>query len=80
MDTMIFRRFFGQIPQRTRSIIIAIIAFGIGTLFSGSGGNGRYASLGTSGLTILDTKNGVAWRIDPEHPGAYTRLAAFSYF
>jgi len=80
MDTTIFRRFFGQIPQRTRTIIIAIVAFGIGTLFSGSGGDGRYTSLGTSGLTILDTKTGVAWKIDPEHPGAYPRLASFSYF
>ena len=80
MDTTIFRRLFAQIPQRTRTIIIAMIAFGIGTLFSSSGGNGRYMPLGTSGTAILDTKTGVAWRMDPEHPGAYTRLATFSYF
>ena len=80
MDTTIFRRFFGQIPQRTRIIIIAVLAFGIGTLFAGSGGNGRFTSLGTSGSAILDTKTGTTWRIDPEHPGTYTRMASFSYF
>jgi len=80
MDTTIFRRFFGQMPQRTRTIIIAVVAFGVGTLFSGSGGNGRYTSLGTSGTTILDTKTGTAWRVDPERAGAYTRVASFSYF
>ena len=80
MDTTIFRRFFGQIPQRTRTNIIVMLAFAVGTLFSGSGGNGRYTSLGTSGSTILDTRTGIAWKIDPEHPGAYTRLASFSYF
>jgi hypothetical protein len=80
MNSTIFRQFLARIPDRTKVIIIAVLAFGVGTLFAGSGGNGRYTALGTSGTTILDTKTGNAWRIDPEHPGTYTRVASFSYF
>jgi hypothetical protein len=80
MDTTIFRRMIAQIPERTRTILIALAAFTAGTLFASSGGNGRYAPLGASGMSILDTRTGAAWKIDPEHAGAYTRLGAFFYF
>jgi hypothetical protein len=80
MNTTLFRQFFERIPQRTRIAIVAVLAFALGGLFAGSGGNGRYIPLGTSGFAVLDTKTGVAWKINPEHPGAYTRLASFSYF
>jgi len=80
MDTTIFRQFFGRIPERTRIILIALATFALGTFFAGSGGNGHYAALGASGSTILDTKTGTAWKIDPERPGTYTRVASFSYF
>jgi hypothetical protein len=81
MNTTIFRQFLGQNPERTKMIIIAVIAFGVGTLFGGSGGgNGRYMPMGASGGIIMDTRTGTAWRIDQERPGTYTRLASFSYF
>jgi len=76
-----FRQMFAQIPERTKTVIIAVLAFGIGTLFGGSGGgNGRYIPVGGTGTIIMDTKTGTAWKTDSEHPGAYTRLASFSYF
>ena len=80
MNTTIFRQFFGRIPERTKTVIIAVVAFGLGTLLAGSGGNGRYTPLGASGATILDTKTGAAWALDPDHPGAYKRLASFFSF
>jgi hypothetical protein len=81
MNTAIFRQFLAQIPDRTKTILIAVLAFGIGTLFGGSGGgNGRYIPVGGSGVLIMDTKTGTMWKTDSDHPGAYTRLASFSYF
>ena len=81
MNTTIFRQFLAQIPDRTKTILIAVLAFGIGTLFGGSGGgNGRYIPVGGSGFIIMDTKTGTIWKTDSDHPGAYTRLASFSYF
>jgi hypothetical protein len=83
MNTAIFRHFLAQIPDRTKTILIAVLAFGVGTLFGGSGaGNGRYIPVGGSGTgtVIMDTRTGTMWRIDSERPGAYTRIASFSYF
>ncbi len=81
MNTAIFRQFLAQIPDRTKTILIAVLAFGIGTFFGGSGGgNGRYIPVGGSGTIIMDTKTGTMWKPDSDHPGAYTRLASFSYF
>ena len=79
MNTTMFRQFYDRIPERTRIVLIAVLAFGIGTLFGGSGGgNGRYVPAGASGLVILDTKTGTIWAEGPG--GTYTRLASFSYF
>ncbi len=62
-------------------VLIAVFAFGIGTMFGGSGGgNGRYIPVGGSGTIIMDTKTGTTWRNDPDRPGSYSRLASFSYF
>jgi hypothetical protein len=81
MNTAMFRQFYGQIPDRTKMILIALLAFGIGTLFGGSGGgNGRYIPVGGTGTIIMDTKTGTTWRADPDHPSTYSRLASFSYF
>jgi len=81
MNTTLFRQFLAQIPDRTKTILIAVLAFAIGTLFGGSGGgNGRYIPVGGTGAIIMDTKTGAIWKTDSDHPGAYTRLASFSYF
>ena len=81
MNTTMFRQLFGQIPDRTKMILIAVLAFGAGTLFGGSGGaNGRYVPMGGAGIVIVDTRTGATWKADPDHPGAYTRLAGFSVF
>jgi hypothetical protein len=81
MNTAIFRQFLAQIPDRTKMILIAVLAFGFGSLFGGSGGgNGRYIPVGGTGSIIIDTKTGTTWKTDSDHPGIYTRLASFSYF
>jgi hypothetical protein len=83
MNFSFLQRLFSQIPERTKTILIAVVAFGVGTLFAGSGGSGRYVPLayspqGTSGVIIIDTKTGTAWRAEPS--GSYTKVASFSYF
>jgi photosystem II stability/assembly factor-like uncharacterized protein len=81
MNITMFRQFFSQIPERTKTVIIAVLAFGVGTLFGGAGGgNGRYIPVGGSGSIIMDTKTGTTWKGDADHPGTYARLASFSYF
>jgi hypothetical protein len=81
MNTAIFRQFLAQIPDRTKAVLIAVLAFGFGTLYGGSGGsNGRYIPVGGAGAIIMDTKTGTMWKTDPDRPGTYTRLASFSYF
>jgi hypothetical protein len=81
MNTAMFRQFYAQIPDRTRTIIIAVLAFVIGTMFGGSGGSiGRYIPVGSSGAIIMDTKTGTTWMAGPDHPATYTRLGSFSYF
>ena len=81
----IFRQYYARIPERTRTLLIALAAFGIGTLVGGSGGaTGRYVPVpgpATSGdLFILDTRTGTTWETAPGHPQPYTRLSTFSYF
>ena len=81
MNATMFRQMLGQIPERTKTIIIVVLAFGLGTFFGGSGGgNGRFVPVGGSGSIIMDTKTGTTWKTDSDHPGAYTRVASFSYF
>jgi len=81
MNMTMFRQLFAQIPERTKTVIIAVVAFGIGTMFGSSGGGiGRYIPVGGTGSVIMDTKTGTTWTVDPNHPGAYTSLASFSYF
>ncbi len=75
------RQFYNQLPANTKMILIAVVAFGLGTFFGGSSaGNGRYIPVGGTGAIIMDTKTGAIWKTDSDHPGAYTRLASFSYF
>ena len=81
MNTTMLRQFFDRIPQRTRVVLIAALAFCIGTLFGGAGGGtGRYVPAGTpdGNILVLDTKTGTLWTVAPG--GAYKRLASFSYF
>jgi hypothetical protein len=81
MNTAMFRQLYAQIPDRTKIVLIAVLAFGIGTMFGGSGGNnGRYIPVGGSGALIMDTKTGTTWSVDSSHPGTYTRNASFSTF
>ena len=81
MNTTMFRQLLAQIPVRTKMIVIAVLAFGIGSMFGGSGGtNGRFIPVGGTGSIIMDTRTGATWTADPTHPGTYTRLASFSYF
>jgi photosystem II stability/assembly factor-like uncharacterized protein len=73
-------QFYNQLSARTRTILVAVVAFGLGTFFGGSGAaNGRYIPVGGSGALIMDTRTGTTWKADPDRPGFYTRLASFSF-
>jgi len=78
MNITTFRELLARIPERTKIVLIAVLAFCIGTLFGGSGGgNGRYMPVGGSGNIIMDTKTGATYVVDSNHPGSYTRMASF---
>jgi hypothetical protein len=70
----------GKISQRTKLIGVAIIAFLLGLMFAGRGGdsaNGRYVPWGSEGL--LDTRTGQIWVVDPESHH-FKRWASLPYF
>jgi hypothetical protein len=78
MNTTMFRQLLARIPERTKFVLVAVLAFGVGSLFGGSGGgNGRYLPVGGSGNLIMDTKTGTTYTTESNKPGGYTRVASF---
>jgi hypothetical protein len=81
MNLSTLRQFYAQLAPGTKTILIALLAFGLGTFFGGSGAaNGRYLPVGGSGTMIIDTRTGTTWTTDTSRPGTYRRLNSFSYF
>ena len=76
----VVQQLLGRISQRTKLIAVGVIAFLLGLMFAGHGGdngNGRYVPWGGDGL--LDTRTGQIWQIDPESH-RFRRWASLPYF
>lgn len=70
----------GRISQRTKLIIVGVVAFLLGLMMAGHGsesGNGRYVPWGEHSL--VDTRSGQIWIINPETQ-RMTRGASIPYF
>jgi hypothetical protein len=76
----VVQQLLGRISGRTKLIIVGVVAFILGLMFPGHGGdtaNGRYVPWGGDGL--LDTRTGQLWVVDPE-THHFKRLASLPYF
>ena len=59
-----FYSIYSRIPERTKLILVAMLAFWLGGLLKGEGSkNGRYQSCGGSATYILDTQKGTSWEL-----------------
>ena len=79
MNLNVVQQLLGRISQRTRLIIVGIVAFVLGLMLAGRGadtGNGRYVPWGENYL--LDTRNGQVWVIDADH--RFRKYASLPYF
>ena len=60
-----FSSIYSRINERTKLIIVAVLAFWLGGLLKGGSATGRYHQVcGTSPTYMLDTQKGTAWKID----------------
>jgi hypothetical protein len=63
--------------ERTKLIIVAVLAFSLGGLLKGGGAsNGRYQACGNSTAYVFDTQKGVAWEI---RNGRYEKVASMPW-
>lgn len=59
-----FYSIYSRMPERTKLIIVAIVAFWLGGLLKGNGSSsGRYQPFGNSPTYVLDTQKGTAWEL-----------------
>ena len=58
-----FSSIYSRLSERTKLIIVAVVAFWLGGLLKGGSGVGRYQAYGTSPNYVLDTQKGTAWEI-----------------
>jgi len=75
----VVRQLLGRVSERTKLIVVGVIAFLLGLMLSGHGGdsaNGRYVPWGSSGL--LDTRTGQIWMEDGNQH--FKRWASLPYF
>jgi lipopolysaccharide export system protein LptC len=59
-----FSSIYARMNERTKLIIVAVVAFWLGGLLKGSGSStGRYQPCGNSPTYVLDTQKGTAWEL-----------------
>ena len=78
----IIKGFLDRLSVRTKMIVLAVIAFVIGTFFGGHGAessNGRYVPWGSNGTAMLDTRSGQLWVLDSDSH-KFQRMASLPYF
>lgn len=80
MNLGMLQQMLGRVSERTKLIVVAVIAFLLGTLLTGhsnESANGRYVPWNEAGL--LDTRTGQLWKLNP---GAqrFERVASIPYF
>jgi hypothetical protein len=56
-----FSSIYSRMNERTKLILVAVLAFWLGGLLKGSSGVGRYQSFGAN--LVLDTQKGTVWEI-----------------
>jgi hypothetical protein len=72
-----FTSFFLRMNERTKLLLVGVVAFSAGMMFKGSSStNGRYQPCGNSLVYVLDTQNGSAWEL---RNGRYERLGAMPW-
>ncbi len=79
MNLNVIPQLFGRLSERTKLIIVGLIAFMLGMFLSGRGSaspNGRYVPWGERGL--LDTQTGQIWMVDDTNH--FRRWASLPYF
>ena len=84
MNLATLTQMLGRLSTRTKLIAVAVMAFLVGTFFSGhssESGNGRYLpwSPGAGQVGLLDTRTGQVWVMNS---GArrFERYASIPYF
>jgi hypothetical protein len=64
MNMNTFSSIYSRMNERTKLIVIAVLAFFLGGLLKGGGSNtGRYQVCGTSPTYVLDTQKGTVWEM-----------------
>lgn len=72
-----FRSIYTRMNERTKLVIVAVLAFSAGGLLKGgSASPGRYQGWGDSGAYILDTQKGVAWEM---RNGRFEKIASMPW-
>jgi hypothetical protein len=68
-----FSSIYSRMNERTKLLIVAVVAFWLGGFFKGGGSStGRYQACGNSPTYVLDSQKGVAWEL---RNGRYERMA-----
>jgi hypothetical protein len=78
----VVQQLLGRISQRTKLIIVGVLAFLLGLMLAGHSGdsaNGRYVPWGNADVGLLDTRTGQIWVVDQENH-RFKRLASLPYF
>jgi len=57
-----FSSIYSRMNERTKLILVAVVAFWLGGLLKGGSGVGRYQPCGNSNL-VLDTQKGTIWEM-----------------
>jgi hypothetical protein len=58
-----FSSIYSRLNERTKLIIVAVVAFWLGGLLKGGSSVGRYQACGNSPAYVLDTQKGTVWEI-----------------
>ena len=59
-----FAPLYARMDERTKLILVGVLAFFLGGLLKGGGSNvGRYQACGNSPTFVLDTQKGTAWEL-----------------
>lgn len=81
MNLGMLNQMLGRVSERTKLIVVAVVAFLIGTLLTGHSSesvNGRYVPW-NGGAGLLDTRTGQVWKLNPGTQ-RFERAASIPYF
>jgi hypothetical protein len=59
-----FSALYARLNERTKLVLVAVIAFFLGGLLKGGGSSaGRYQAIGNSPTYVIDTQKGTTWEV-----------------